>query len=347
MSDQAFLIAGGSAAGSEQRREAVSTALFTESDEAVVIHLFATRVDCRRRGHGSRLLELLERHAHPKPVFVEAVPRAGNRAPEFWERRKFGELITVGPGGPIGRWYPASGVYGKVGSWVDGKAVDGKDEDEEMELVLAEMEQAAAERAKADKVVAGKTASQCRGGARMLEPEKAAEEALAHTMTLVCSAAPKLKDKRPRYSADAPPPPPKKQRMSKDKEYIKMEIRVPQSLTPGSICKIQSPDGQNHFVRIPPSLVTEGDHNKFVKRLPRKYEPKHLRDLDVDELTHWMKHRKIDEVPAAAESEDSGLAVNLAKSDEWLIEQAKAQIMPPCPGWTLEFAEKHCCWYYW
>ena len=107
-----------------------------------------------------------------------------------------------------------------------------------------------------------------------------------------------------------------------------MEIRVPQSLTPGSICKIQSPDGQNHFVRIPPSLVTEGDHNKFVKRLPRKYEPKHLRDLDVDELTHWMKHRKIDKVPAAADSEDSGLAVNLAKSDEWLIEQAKAQIMP-------------------
>ena len=116
LSDQAFLIAGGSAAGSEQRREVVSTALFTESDEAAVLHLFGTRADCRRRGHGSQLLQLLERHVHPKPVFVEAVPRAGNRAPEFWERRKHGELITVGPGGPSGRWYPGSGIYGRVGS---------------------------------------------------------------------------------------------------------------------------------------------------------------------------------------------------------------------------------------
>ena len=117
--DQAFLIADGPADGSVQLSETVSTVLFTESDDSVVIHLFATRADCRLQGHGSRLLKLLEdyAHAHAKDVLVEAKPRTGNQAPpEFWVKCNYNYLITVGPsGGPSGRWYPASGVYGKAG----------------------------------------------------------------------------------------------------------------------------------------------------------------------------------------------------------------------------------------
>ena len=111
---QAFLLAGEAADGSG-RREAVSTALLTVTAEGVVIHLFATRKDRRRQGHGSRLFKMLEQHHHPKKVIVEANPPA-----VFWVGRKL-SLIKVGPAVSSSRWFTKSGIYGRDGP-ADGPA---------------------------------------------------------------------------------------------------------------------------------------------------------------------------------------------------------------------------------
>lgn len=56
--------------------EAVSTAVFTDTnDHAVVVHMFATRIDRRRQGYGASLVKLLEKHAKDlkKRLYVEYV----------------------------------------------------------------------------------------------------------------------------------------------------------------------------------------------------------------------------------------------------------------------------------
>ena len=116
-------------------------------------------------------------------------------------------------------------------------------------------------------------------------------------------------------------------------EYFTMKIRVSQSLAPGSISKIMSPDGQTHFVRVPQTddqSSAQGGRRMFVKRLPRQYQAKHLRELHELELAHWMNHRKIERAaPNVVWSEpgqkwvfSDGLGLNLLRSEEWLKQPA-------------------------
>ena len=68
----------------------------------------------------------------------------------------------------------------------------------------------------------------------------------------------------------------------------------------------------------------------FVKRLPRQYQAKHLRELHELELAHWMNHRKIERAaPNVVWSEpgqkwvfSDGLGLNLLRSEEWLKQPA-------------------------
>ena len=138
---------------------------------------------------------------------------------------------------------------------------------------------------------------------------------------------PQPKGKRPRYSADKPPPPPppKRRQQGKQTEHFTMKIRVPQTVRPGSICKIVSKDGKPHFVRVPLTLTAEGDDLTFVKRLPRHYQTNHLRELEEEELVCWMKHRKIKTVPTG-ETDGKSFGLNLLRSKEWLKQQAKSEV---------------------
>lgn len=74
---QYFLIADVKEPETASCFEAVSTAFVTESKSCVVLHLFGTRPNCRRAGHGSKLVELIEDGARSKglPVYVEWVPK--------------------------------------------------------------------------------------------------------------------------------------------------------------------------------------------------------------------------------------------------------------------------------
>ena len=114
-----------------------------------------------------------------------------------------------------------------------------------------------------------------------------------------------------------------------------MQIRVPQALEPGSICKIQSPDGQTHFVRVPVGLVVGDDgHYTFFKQLPRVYHPKHLRELDQQELKHWMKHRELefdlaDPMPTLLLNSDSFLGKEVLKKPTQRVD------------WSLTWSERH------
>jgi hypothetical protein len=129
---------------------------------------------------------------------------------------------------------------------------------------------------------------------------------------------------------------------AESEEYITIQIRVPQALEPGSICKIQSPNGQAHFVRIPVGLLVGDDaHYTFLRRFPRLYHPKHLRGLDEQELKHWMKHRKLtfdlaDPMPTL-----------LLNSDRYLGKKSLYRKPTQRVGWSLTWSEHHNSWYWW
>eukprot|EP01051_Picozoa_sp_SAG22_P019543 SAG22_NODE_3644_length_1597_cov_2.304406_1_plen_411_part_10 len=128
------------------------------------------------------------------------------------------------------------------------------------------------------------------------------------------------------------------------KEFITMEIRVPQSLSPSTIFEIKSPDGPPHFVRIPESLSVDSDgtiSQTFFKQMPRVYAPRHLRELDVDELQHWMNHRKISHDPVtddlrrppATATEDPTILALLERPDAYLAsEGVNTGGAPRAPG---------------
>ena len=105
------------------RLEAVSIALKTESENWVMIHLFATRADCRRKKYGSRLVEQIENDAHPKPVYVEYATKNKRDVIDltlgkiqFWGQRHYYDQLIIDEKLQQlqeRQWYPKTTLYGK------------------------------------------------------------------------------------------------------------------------------------------------------------------------------------------------------------------------------------------
>ena len=112
--------------------QAVTFATYTDTNDcAVVVHLFATREDCRKRGHGKSMLSLLEEHAHSqgKALLIEYSPSVQD-SKLFWVKRGYTALAldcNVGFGSKpnttekvgLRRWYPGTPIWCVPPWWAD------------------------------------------------------------------------------------------------------------------------------------------------------------------------------------------------------------------------------------
>lgn len=108
----------------EGKKQAVTFAAYTDTNDcAVVVHLFVTREDCRKRGHGKSMLSLLEQHAHSqgKALFIEYNPSV-QESKLFWTKRGYSESALGCYAGleskpntalkdGLRRWYPRTPIW--------------------------------------------------------------------------------------------------------------------------------------------------------------------------------------------------------------------------------------------
>ena len=90
--------------------KATATALFTETVEEIVVHLFQVEILMQRQGSGGRLLNTIEKMALEKRIIVEIVP--GSHAVAFWDACGF--QCALQPSSCRRKWYMDTTLYTKV-----------------------------------------------------------------------------------------------------------------------------------------------------------------------------------------------------------------------------------------
>ena len=90
--------------------KATATALFTETVEEIVVHLFQVEILMQRQGSGGRLLNTIEKMALEKRIIVEIVP--GSHAVAFWDACGF--QCALQPSSCRRKWYGDTTLYTKV-----------------------------------------------------------------------------------------------------------------------------------------------------------------------------------------------------------------------------------------
>jgi hypothetical protein len=73
---------------------------------------------------------------------------------------------------------------------------------------------------------------------------------------------------------------------------MSLKCHCPAGMEPGSIVSFLAPDHQRHFVRVPHGLVL-GANGKyaFTTSVPRQYGYADVRQMDFEEIRHWLHYR--------------------------------------------------------